>query len=125
MTDRNARVDGDVLRELLDGRWAHVRRQARDLLRGDDFAPVAGLGMADHRERVLDRLKAIAATEVPGYGFPAAQGGADDVGASVVAFEMLVCDLSLMVKVGVQWGCSGAPSTPWAPSATTPSTCPG
>ncbi|MBB6170737.1 acyl-CoA oxidase [Nocardiopsis mwathae] len=107
MTDRNARVDGDVLRELLDGRWAHVRRQARDLLRGDDFAPVAGLGMADHRERVLDRLKAIAATEVPGYGFPAAQGGADDVGASVVAFEMLVCDLSLMVKVGVQWGLFG------------------
>ncbi|CAM3788468.1 acyl-CoA dehydrogenase [Nocardiopsis rhodophaea] len=107
MTDRNARVDDAVLRELLDGRWARVRQHARDMVRGDRFAPVTGLSMADHRERVMDQLTAIAETEVPGYGFPSACGGADDVGASVVAFEMLVCDLSLMVKVGVQWGLFG------------------
>ena len=41
-------------------------------------------------------------------GFPRAQGGSDQVGASVAAFEMLAHgDLSLTVKAGVQWGLFG------------------
>ncbi|WP_304451144.1 acyl-CoA dehydrogenase [Nocardiopsis sp. YSL2] len=107
MTDQALKVDEAELRGLLDGRWARVRERARDLLRGDEFAPVSGLSVDDHRARVLTQLKALAGTEVPGYGFPESVGGSDDIGASVVAFEMLVCDLSLMVKVGVQWGLFG------------------
>ncbi|PSK96510.1 acyl-coenzyme A oxidase [Murinocardiopsis flavida] len=101
------KFDVDAMRTLLDGRWAHVREQAREVLTGDLFAPVHGLGMAEHRARVLEQVKALAKTGIPGYGFSTAHGGAGDVGASAVAFEMLVCDLSLMVKMGVQWGLFG------------------
>ncbi|MBV2365608.1 acyl-CoA dehydrogenase [Streptomonospora nanhaiensis] len=100
-------ADPADLRRLLDGRWAHIRDLARRHLRGERFRPVFGLGVEEHRERVLGQLKEIAATEMSSYGFSGDHGGADDVGGSVVAFEMLVCDLSLMVKVGVQWGLFG------------------
>ncbi|WP_067605990.1 acyl-CoA dehydrogenase family protein [Nocardiopsis listeri] len=95
------------LRGLLDGRWANVREKARDVIRGDMYAPVHGLSMEDHRARTLEQLQALAATDMPAYGFPKSVGGADDVGASVVAFEMLVADMSLMVKMGVQFGLFG------------------
>ncbi|KIH99953.1 acyl-CoA oxidase [Streptomonospora alba] len=95
------------LRSLLDGRWHRIRELAREHLRGERFRPVAGLGVQEHRERVLDQITAIAGSEMSSYGFSADYGGKDDVGGSVVAFEMLVCDLSLMVKVGVQWGLFG------------------
>lgn len=95
------------LRGLLDGRWANVREKARDVIRGDMYAPVHGLSMEDHRARTLEQLQALARTDMPAYGFPKSVGGADDVGASVVAFEMLVADMSLMVKMGVQFGLFG------------------
>ncbi|GAB3475545.1 acyl-CoA dehydrogenase family protein [Nocardiopsis coralliicola] len=105
------RDGGAALRALVDGRWGGVRAWAREALTGEEFAPVAGLGMAEHRERVSGQLAALAQTEMPAFGFPERVGGKDDVGASVVAFEMLVCDLSLMVKVGVQWGLFGGAIT--------------
>ncbi|MEU3232510.1 acyl-CoA dehydrogenase [Nocardiopsis alba] len=95
------------LRGLLDGRWAHVRERARDVVRGERFAPVYGLSVEEHRARTLDQLMALTETDMPGYGFPESVGGSDDVGASVVAFEMLVADMSLMVKMGVQFGLFG------------------
>ncbi|MFW5419666.1 acyl-CoA dehydrogenase family protein [Nocardiopsis sp. CNT-189] len=98
---------GAALRELLDGRWREVRERARERLTGELFAPVAGLSVEEHRTRVAEQLAALAATEVSGYGFPTAVGGSGDLGASVAAFQMLVCDMSLMVKVGVQWGLFG------------------
>ncbi|MFV2196100.1 acyl-CoA dehydrogenase [Nocardiopsis sp. LOL_012] len=107
MTEQTLRVNENELRQLLDGRWAGVRQRARDLLRGERFAPVSGLSVEEHRARVLDQLKALAAEDISGYGFPESVGGTDDVGASVAAFEMLVADMSLMVKVGVQWGLFG------------------
>ncbi|WP_159942248.1 MULTISPECIES: acyl-CoA dehydrogenase [unclassified Nocardiopsis] len=107
MTEQALRVDEAELRGLLDGRWAHVREQARDVLQGELFAPVHGLSTEEHRERTLTQLRALAKTDLPAYGFPEAVGGRDDVGASVVGFEMLVNDLSLMVKMGVQWGLFG------------------
>ncbi|MFD3686632.1 acyl-CoA dehydrogenase [Nocardiopsis sp. NPDC058631] len=107
MTEQALRVDEAELRGLLDGRWAHVREQARDTVGGELFAPVHGLSVEDHRARTLAQLKALAKTDLPGYGFPESVGGSDDIGASVVGFEMLVADLSLMVKTGVQWGLFG------------------
>ncbi|WP_433700425.1 acyl-CoA dehydrogenase family protein [Nocardiopsis sp. CA-288880] len=107
MTEQALRLDEAELRGLLDGRWARVREHIRDTVRGDLFAPVHGLSVEDHRARTLAQLKALAKTDLPAYGFPESVGGSDDVGASVVGFEMLVADLSLMVKTGVQWGLFG------------------
>src|SRR5690606_13070659 len=106
-SDDAAAVDTAALRDLLDGRWAAVRRRAREVLRGPEFAPRHGLGMEEHRARVTGQLHTLAGTDLARYGFSPEYGGAGDVGASVVAFEMLVCDLSLMVKLGVQWGLFG------------------
>ncbi|TQN30999.1 acyl-coenzyme A oxidase [Haloactinospora alba] len=107
MTVSEHRLDGAALRELVDGRWAGVRDELRGFLRGEPFVPVAGIGTDAHRQRVLRQLRELATTSVPGHGFPREHGGSGDAGAAIVAFEMLVCDLSLMVKVGVQWGLFG------------------
>src|SRR5690625_3026896 len=107
MNEQQLRVDDAELRGLLDGRWAYVRERARDVLQGEDFAPVTGLSMEDHRALTTERLGKLAGTGMQTYGFPEEVGGSGDVGASVVAFEMLVPDLSLMVKMGVQWGLFG------------------
>lgn len=50
----------------------------------------------------------MAATGQTGMGFPAAYGGGGDVGASIAAFETLAFgDLSVLVKIGVQFGLFG------------------
>ncbi|GAB3727187.1 acyl-CoA dehydrogenase family protein [Nocardiopsis nanhaiensis] len=101
------KLDEAELRGLLDGRWANVRERARDVIHGETYAPVYGLSVEEHRARTLKQLMALAETGVPAYGFPESVGGTNDVGASMVAFEMLVADMSLMVKMGVQFGLFG------------------
>ena len=50
----------------------------------------------------------MAATGQTGMGFPEEYGGGGDLGASVAAFETLAFgDLSVLVKVGVQFGLFG------------------
>jgi acyl-CoA oxidase len=107
-TDRP--IDVAAMRSLLDGRHAHVR----DLVRSS-LAEHAGileeaerLPRAAYRERVKDLLVAIAETGQTGMGFPEEYGGGGDLGASIAAFETLAYgDLSLLVKVGVQFGLFG------------------
>jgi acyl-CoA oxidase len=101
-------VDPAHLREVLDGRWAHVRRDARENLRDPDFLPVYGETMQEARERVTRAAKRLAESGRVGLGFPKEFGGEADSGASVTSIEMLAFgDLSLMVKAGVQWGLFG------------------
>ncbi len=96
----------DVLRELLDGRWAGLRRTSRELLGTLEPLPVAELEA--QRAAVFSQLRVLAEGGHPLTGFPKAYGGHDDVGGSVVAFEVLgFGDLSLMIKAGVQWGLFG------------------
>ncbi|MFD9738071.1 acyl-CoA dehydrogenase [Umezawaea sp. NPDC059074] len=96
----------DVLRDLLDGRWADLRRRSRDLLGTLEPPPV--LDLDAQRALVFEQLRLLAEGGHPLTGFPKAYGGHDDVGGSVVAFEVLgFGDLSLMVKAGVQWGLFG------------------
>ncbi|WP_433273006.1 acyl-CoA dehydrogenase [Actinosynnema sp. CS-041913] len=96
----------DALGDLLDGRWAALRRNSSDLL--GKLEPVRDLGREEYQAWVFEQLRALAAAGHPLIGFPAAYGGRDDVGGSVVAFEVLgFGDLSLMVKAGVQWGLFG------------------
>ena len=50
----------------------------------------------------------MAATGQTGMGFPKEYGGGGDIGASFAAFETLAFgDLSVLVKVGVQFGLFG------------------
>ena len=66
------------------------------------------LDRADFRERVKDVVVEMAATGQTGMGFPEEYGGGGDIGASLAAFETLAFgDLSVLVKVGVQFGLFG------------------
>jgi acyl-CoA oxidase len=101
-------VSGDELRALLDGRWAKIREQARELAHDPRFAPAFGQSMDQARAGTLQRLGVLAEAGYSRLGFPRQYGGADDVGASITGFEMLAMgELSLLVKAGVQWGLFG------------------
>ena len=50
-------VHPERIREVLDGRWAHVRRDAREHLDDPEFAPVYGETLQEARERIT-RLSA-------------------------------------------------------------------
>jgi len=107
-TSLPASVDPKAIQEVLDGRWAHVRRDARENLNDADFLPVYGENVQEARERVTRAAKKLADSGRVGYGFPKEYGGEDDSGGSVTSIEMLAFgDLSLMVKAGVQWGLFG------------------
>ncbi|GIF06564.1 acyl-CoA dehydrogenase family protein [Actinoplanes siamensis] len=101
-------IDAAHLRDVLDGRWAHVRQAVRDELGKAGFAAVHGETGEQARERVSALIRQIPTDVGVASAFPAAYGGLGDPGGSVVAAEMLAyADLSLMVKAGVQWGLFG------------------
>jgi acyl-CoA oxidase len=98
----------EVLQSVLDGRWADVRNEVREMLRDPLFAPRHDLSIDEQRDRVMEQARRIATTSAPKRLFPTEQGGGDNVGASVTAFETQAFgDLSLLVKGGVQWGLFG------------------
>ncbi|WP_031088727.1 acyl-CoA dehydrogenase [Streptomyces sp. NRRL WC-3549] len=103
-------VDVRALAAVLDGEYAEVR----DLVRTNlvTYASVLEeadeLGVDAFRERVRELVVEMAATGQTGMGFPGRYGGGGDVGASIAAFETLAFgDLSVLVKVGVQFGLFG------------------
>lgn len=103
-------VDVPALTQLLDGRYADVRRTVRELLPA--YASVLEdaetMTRDEFRERVKDVVVEMAGTGATGMGFPEEYGGGGDIGASVAAFETLANgDLSVLVKVGVQFGLFG------------------
>ncbi|HVU92079.1 MAG TPA: acyl-CoA dehydrogenase family protein, partial [Jatrophihabitans sp.] len=101
-------TDPEIIREVLDGRWAALRRRARELAADPRFAVEHAETMATQRERVLKRMGVLAEEGYSRLGFPTKYGGLNDVGGSVTGFEMLALgDLSLLVKAGVQWGLFG------------------
>ncbi len=105
-----AAVDLPALTELLDGRYAEVRRLVRDNLvnHASILEDAQRMSLPEFRRRVLDVVLTMAATGQTGFGFPREYGGGADVGASVAAFETLALgDLSVVTKVGVQFGLFG------------------
>ncbi|WP_033346146.1 acyl-CoA dehydrogenase family protein [Catenuloplanes japonicus] len=97
----------ESLTEILDGRWAHLRRNAREKL-GSEFVTVPGETGEQARARISRLVREIPPEVGVAAGFPSEFGGADDPGGSMVATETLAqVDLSLMVKAGVQWGLFG------------------
>ncbi|NKQ56626.1 acyl-CoA oxidase [Amycolatopsis sp. K13G38] len=101
-------MNPDALTNVLDGRWAPLRREVRAQLAEHAYDEPYGASTEDYRAWVWDKLSLLAKTGQPRYGFAREYGGGGDIGGSVVAFELLgYGDLSLMVKSGVQWGLFG------------------
>ncbi len=99
-----------MLERLLDGRYAALRRQMREVLSREEFAPPIAMPTDEYRKLVLGWAKSLADEGLTAPGFPREYGGEGDPGANVAAFETLALgDLSLLVKFGVQFGlCGGA-----------------
>ena len=55
----NLTIDRVAVNAALDGRWASLRRESRDLCLEPEFRRVPGLTYAEHRERVLGQLKGL------------------------------------------------------------------
>ncbi len=107
---RTPDVDVDDLRALLDGHYREVRELVRTNLveHARILEDAEQMSRADFRERVKDVVVDMAGTGQTGMGFPEEYGGGGDIGASVAAFETLALgDLSVLVKVGVQFGLFG------------------
>ncbi|MFE4690489.1 acyl-CoA dehydrogenase [Streptomyces sp. NPDC056749] len=103
-------VDVRALTEVLDGEYAGIRDLVRTNLvaHASVLEEAEELGVDAYRERVRELVVDMAATGQTGMGFPAEYGGGGDVGASIAAFETLAFgDLSVLVKVGVQFGLFG------------------
>jgi acyl-CoA oxidase len=103
-------VDVPALTALLDGKYAEVRSLVRANLaeHADILEQAETLSRDEFRERVKEVVVEMAATGQTGMGFPEEYGGGGDIGASIAAFETLAYgDLSVLVKVGVQFGLFG------------------
>jgi acyl-CoA oxidase len=103
-------VDVPALTDLLDGEYGEVRHLVRSNLAASAsvLEDAEELGMDGFRDRVRDVVVEMAATGQTGMGFPEEYGGGGDIGASIAAFETLAFgDLSVLVKVGVQFGLFG------------------
>ena len=101
-------VQAEDLQRLLDGRYAHLRRQILDVLGQPEFEPPLATPTAEYRERVRAWMQTIADEGLTAPGFPAEFGGQHDPGANIAGFETIAFgDLSLLVKFGVQFGLWG------------------
>ncbi|ACZ23375.1 acyl-CoA dehydrogenase [Sanguibacter keddieii DSM 10542] len=102
-------VDVPALQTLMLGRWAGLRRRAREIGADPRFSKVEGASMHDARQRVLGQLKLLVEEGEVLRAFPERLGGSDDAGGNIAGFEeLLVADPSLQIKAGVQWGLFGA-----------------
>ncbi|MDN4171824.1 acyl-CoA dehydrogenase [Nocardioides sp. SOB77] len=107
---RQPQVDVPALTRLLDGKYAEVRNLVRTNLAeySSILEDAETMSTDDFRERVKDVVVEMASTGQTGMGFPEEYGGGGDIGASIAAFETLAYgDLSVLVKVGVQFGLFG------------------
>src|SRR3989440_5615368 len=97
------------LRSFLDGEWRGVREEVRNQIRGAELLrPVAGLSTEEHRDRVWEQAKLASGSRASRMFFPREVGGEGDMGGALTAFETIgLVDLSLLVKLGVQYGLFG------------------
>ncbi|WP_438354546.1 acyl-CoA dehydrogenase family protein [Microbacterium sp. CJ88] len=103
------RIDVAAVTDLLLGTWADTRREAREMIKDPAFWQVAGMPMAEHRERVLTQLHLLVQHGGSRRAMPEEYGGLNDNGANLAGFmELVLADPSLQIKSGVQWGLFGS-----------------
>jgi acyl-CoA oxidase len=97
------------LRQFLDGPWGEVREEVRSQIREHELLrPVSGLSTEAYRARVWEQAKLVSQSRAARLFFPKEVGGEGDIGGALVAFETVgLVDLSLLVKIGVQFGLFG------------------
>ena len=102
-------VSSGRLRACLDGRWGPIRQEVRAQIETSELLrPAHGLPVEAYRERVLEQARLVSGSRGARLFFPPEHGGEGDLGGALAAFEVLaLVDLSLLVKVGVQWGLFG------------------
>jgi acyl-CoA oxidase len=98
----------DALRRVLDGEHADMRDTVREWLSRPGNQAVTDRPLAAYREQVLAWAQELAQEGQTALGFPREYGGEGAVGKSIAAFETVAFgDLSLLVKIGVQFGLFG------------------
>lgn len=108
MTQHRPTETATQLRSVLDGAWRDLREEFRERAVPEQLLGEPGRSLEEQRERVTRQLGELAAQGYGRVGFPHAYGGERDYGASCVLFEMQgYGDLSLLVKLGVQFGLFG------------------
>ena len=102
-------MEAGGLRKFLDGRWGRIREEVRAQIQETPLLrPVHGLPTEEYRARVLEQARLVSQTRSARLFFPREFGGEEDMGGALSAFEMIaLVDLSLLVKVGVQYGLFG------------------
>jgi acyl-CoA oxidase len=99
----------ETLRQLLDGEHAEMRAKVREWLSRPGSAIVVDrLPVDEYRDQVMAWAQELADLGQTATGFPVEFGGEGAIGRSIAAFEtMAFGDLSLLVKIGVQFGLFG------------------
>ncbi|TMC61991.1 MAG: acyl-CoA oxidase [Chloroflexota bacterium] len=102
-------VEIGKLRSLLDGRWGGIREEVRAQIEASPLLrPAQGLSVENHRARVMEQARMVSQTRSARLFFPREYGGEGDMGGALSAFQTIaLVDLSLLVKVGVQYGLFG------------------
>ncbi|CAN5405384.1 acyl-CoA dehydrogenase [soil metagenome] len=99
---------GQALRDATAGRWAHVRELARHTIPPELMQRFAGMTMPEARDWTRATLATLTDRGFTTSGYPKEYGGHDDIGRSVIDFELCAHgDLSVTIKSGVQFGLFG------------------
>ena len=107
-TPHSTAFDHFSLGRFLDGPRRDIRSRMRRLLTQPRFQYRQDIRRDDYREVVLAWTQEIAERGVGPIGYPAEYGGEDSMSCFVGAFTILGhLDLSLLTKVGVQFGLFG------------------
>jgi len=112
MTDAAVPPDFDpkALAEFLDGEHREARQRVKQSMvqYARLMREAIGLPTDEYRRQVREVVRATAGSGTTGLGFPQEYGGGGDIGGSIASFETLAfSDLSVLVKMGVQFGLFG------------------
>jgi acyl-CoA oxidase len=96
------------LQALLDGPHAALREATRQRLSALGLEKADGLPRDDYRDLVLQWTREVGRAGDGARSFPREHGGQDDPGGRIATFQTVGhSDLSLLVKMGVQFGLFG------------------
>ncbi len=104
-------IDEDAaaqLQAVLDGPHAALREETRQRLCSLGLDKADGLSRDDYRDLVLEWTREVGRAGDGARSFPVEYGGQDDPGGRIATFQTVGhSDLSLLVKMGVQFGLFG------------------